>query len=73
MYEPHSCARIGFNQQVNRAIAAINGDINCEPSGDTNVRFLELNLAGSSVRSWPEADPAVRQLAAFALDCRRMP
>jgi hypothetical protein len=53
MNEPHSCVRIGFNQQVNRAIAAINGDINCEPSGDTNVRFLELNLAGSSVRSWP--------------------
>jgi len=55
MNEPHSCVRIGFNQQVNRAIAAINGDINCEPSGDTNVRFLELNLAGSSDRFWPGA------------------
>jgi hypothetical protein len=43
--------RIGFNQQANRASAAINGDINCELSGDTNLRFLELNLAGSSDRS----------------------
>ena len=59
MNEPHSCVRIGFNQQVNRAIAAINGDINCEPSGDTNVRFLELNLAGSSDRFWPGADPGL--------------
>jgi hypothetical protein len=57
MNEPHSCVRIGFNQQVNRAIAAINGDINCEPSGDTNVRFLELNLAGSSDRFWPAGAP----------------
>jgi len=57
MNEPHSCVRIGFNQQVNRAIAAINGDINCEPSGDTNVRFLELNLAGSSDRFSPEGAP----------------
>jgi len=24
------------------------------------------------VRFWPEADPAVTQPAAFALDCRRM-
>jgi len=62
MNEPHSCVRIGFNQQVNRAIAAINGDINCEPSGDTNVRFLELNLTGSSDRFWPGADGHERLL-----------
>jgi len=49
MNETHSCVRIRFNQQVNRAIAAINGEL----SGDTNVRFLELNLAGSSDRFWP--------------------
>jgi len=40
MNEPHFCMRIGFNQLSNRAIAAINGDINCELSGDANVRFL---------------------------------
>jgi len=62
MNEPHCCMRIGFNQQANRAIAAINGDINCELSGDTNVRFLELNLAGSSDRSWPGAGSHQRLL-----------
>jgi hypothetical protein len=42
-----------FNQQANRAITANNGDINCELAGDTNVRFLALNLAGSYDRPWP--------------------
>ena len=42
-----------FNQQANRAITANNGDINCELAGDTNVRFLALNLAGSYDSFWP--------------------
>jgi hypothetical protein len=59
-----------FNQQVNRAIAAnngdINGDINGELACDTNDRFLAPNLAGSNARFWRQiqlVDDRLRQKA----------